>query len=156
MHVLKVTCDFAFFTVLKIQARMWKEPRIAQFRKDQRFLNRFKKNTYNFALNFSSNLGWAEMGIVGSSYKMDIIMFGDTLNQLNKLSKIKTGANNAYVVAESLYNNLSEHTKTRCRELDLVTFGENKKAEKLYFVDTDTSNVSASSKMKEKKKSLSL
>ena len=101
---------------------MWKEPKIAQFRKDQRFLNRFKKNTYNFDLKFSSNLGWAEMGIVGSSYKMDIIMLGSTLTQLNKLTKIKTGIKNSYVIAESLYANLSQYTKTKCRGFDLIAF----------------------------------
>ena len=57
---IRVACDFAFYTVLKIQARMMKESRISQLKKDPRFLNTLKISSYNFMLNFCSNMGWAD------------------------------------------------------------------------------------------------
>jgi hypothetical protein len=39
---LRITCDYALFSVLKILARLCKEPKIFKYRNDQRLLVSFK------------------------------------------------------------------------------------------------------------------
>lgn len=73
---IKLLCDYALFSVLKILARLCKEPKIFKYRNDQRLLVSFK-GAFSVEMSFALNFGWAQEGIVGSSYKINPLFFGN-------------------------------------------------------------------------------
>lgn len=113
---IKIVSDFAFFTPLKILARLCKEHKIFKYRNDQRLLVSFK-GSFNVEMSFALTLGWASEAIVGSSYKIDPIFFGPEINKLNKLLKLCKKRGSSIVVAESLYENMTSFVKSYCRGL---------------------------------------
>lgn len=62
-------------------------------------------------------LGWASEAIVGSSYKIDPIFFGPSINKLNKLLKLCKKRGSTIILSESLYENLTTYIKGYCRGL---------------------------------------
>jgi len=103
---LRITCDYSFFSVLKILARLCKEPKIFKYRNDQRLLATFKK-AFSVEMCFALNFGWANEGIVGSRYKIDPLFFGPEISKLKKLIKFTKDKGSSIVISESLYSNFT-------------------------------------------------
>ena len=120
---IKLQCDYSVFSALKILARLCKEPKIFKYRNDQRLLVSFK-GAFSVEMSFAMNFGWVQEGIVGSSYKINPIFFGEEISKLNKLIKFTHGRGSSIVLSESLYENLTSDAKSYCRGLESVRWNQ--------------------------------
>lgn len=99
---IKIMSDYSVFTCLKILARLCKEQKIFKYRNDQRLLVSFK-GSFNVEMSFAVNLGWVSSCIAGSSYKIDPIFFGPSINRTNQLMRLSKNRGSCILVSDSTY-----------------------------------------------------
>lgn len=62
--------DCTLIALVKIIAKLSREPSIIKYSKDPYIFNKFG-NTYKVKLGFGLHLGWSIEGAIGSSFKID-------------------------------------------------------------------------------------
>ncbi len=53
---LNILCDFSIYSMVKMLARLHKEPKVVSYKKDQRILQKFGNN-FQIEMNFSIGIG---------------------------------------------------------------------------------------------------
>ena len=82
-NYISILADFALISFMKIQAKLNREKKCLDYRKEQRLLVRMKD--YKVKMGFGLHQGWGIEGAIGSEFKIDASYLSPNVNMAGKL-----------------------------------------------------------------------
>lgn len=81
---MSILCDFALLSFIKAIVKINKDPKVLEYRKDNRLLSHLG-NDFKVTMGFGLHLGWAIEGAIGSEYKIDASYLSPNVNMASRL-----------------------------------------------------------------------
>ena len=101
-----ILCDFSLLSFIKIMVKINKDPKILQYRHDQKLLARLGP-TYQVRMGFGLHIGWAIEGAIGSEYKIDASYLSPNVNMASRLEAATKQYDVPILISSALYDNLT-------------------------------------------------
>ncbi|CAK94539.1 unnamed protein product (macronuclear) [Paramecium tetraurelia] len=131
--------DCALIAFMKIYAKINREPKILEYRNDERLSQRLPG--YKVKMGFGLHIGWGIEGAIGSEFKIDASYLSPNVNMASRLEAATKQYGVAVLISSELHQYFSNEVKKYTRQIDKVTVKGSVKPIGLFTVEMEADDL---------------
>ena len=118
LRYISILSDFAVLSFMKIQAKLNREKKLLDYRKDNRLLVRMPG--YKVKMGYGLHIGWGIEGAIGSEFKIDASYLSPNVNMASKLEEKSKQYGTPLLISEALHTSCTPEMKRYIRQVDKI------------------------------------
>ncbi|CAD8159659.1 unnamed protein product [Paramecium pentaurelia] len=142
LEQINIIADCSLFSFMKIFAKINREPKILEYRKDTRLTQRLPG--YKVKMGFGLHIGWGIEGAIGSEFKIDASYLSPNVNMASRLEAATKQYGVSILISSDLYLLFSQDFKKYLRQIDMVTVKGSVRPIGLHTIDIEADNLPSS------------